>query len=384
MGLFKKFAGSQMEVGVVKGETPGHLGVWALWDPKRDPTEVYRVVVKPIAPERRVQIDNFSYTFGPAHENSFVQSIETPWELKQFLVGWDRAREGGVTFDFWLANGGVVSKTYTLKEVTDALRGKGCEAPERCERIPGYLTKDTLHIAALKHTELKAHSEKIKKELEEKKRKEEEERKKKEAEAAAKAEAAKAAAAKAVSGAATPAAGGADRSKPTINPCKAAIFYGSSTGNTKSVAETIQSELGIDVVKNVSECHPVDFTVPEVLILGIPTWHIGELQDDWAAILPEVSALNYKGKKVAIFGLGDQKGYADTYVDAMMELWEAFGKTGATLHGLWPTDGYDFKKSKAIKDGKFLGVVIDVENQDNLSDKRIKSWCGQIRGELGL
>jgi flavodoxin I len=49
---------------------------------------------------------------------------------------------------------------------------------------------------------------------------------------------------------------------------------------------------------------------------------------------------------------------------------------------MWPTDGYDFKKSKAVRDGKFLGLVIDVENQDHLSDKRVKAWVAQLQKEF--
>jgi flavodoxin I len=147
----------------------------------------------------------------------------------------------------------------------------------------------------------------------------------------------------------------------------------------------LKKELGsVDYLKNITDIHPADLTVVENIIIGVPTWHIGELQDDWAAMLPEVKALAFAGKKVAVFGLGDGKGYADTYVDGMAELLEPFEKGGAKLCGLWPTDGYEFKKSKAIRDGKFLGLVIDVENQDNLTDKRVKSWASLIQKEMGI
>ena len=44
----------------------------------------------------------------------------------------------------------------------------------------------------------------------------------------------------------------------------------------------------------------------------------------------------------------------------------------------------DFKKSKALRDGKFLGLVIDIENQDNLTDKRVKAWALQLQKEMGI
>ncbi|NBX83698.1 flavodoxin [bacterium] len=167
-------------------------------------------------------------------------------------------------------------------------------------------------------------------------------------------------------------------------PGKVLVVYGSSTGNTKNVAEAIKGEMGeaVDHVKNITEIHPADLAQFEKVIVGVPTWHIGEIQEDWGAVLSEIEALNFQGKKVAVFGLGDGKGYPETYVDAMAELVEKFEKKGAKLVGMWPTDGYDFKKSKAIRDGKFLGLVIDVENQDHLSDKRVKAWVAQLQKEL--
>ena len=64
---------------------------------------------------------------------------------------------------------------------------------------------------------------------------------------------------------------------------KIGIFYGSSTGTTQSIAETIAAQLGvaktnvIDVAKMTAE-QIKDF---DALILGTSTWGDGELQDDW-------------------------------------------------------------------------------------------------------
>ncbi|MFM8313400.1 MAG: flavodoxin [Deltaproteobacteria bacterium] len=372
--------------GISNGDEPGHLGVWGTWSTSES-LEVFRVVVKAQSPDRTLEVPTTSYTFAPGKNEPFVHSIETTQEMKQFLVGSDKAKSGQVTFEFWLDNNRVETKVFTLNEVIKNLRGKGSKAPSRAAIAEGYLSKDSAEIAALPHSGLKAHSEKVKSEIAEKLRKAEEERLRLEEEkkaAAAKAQAE--AAAKAAKPAAA-AAGGApvDRTKPTLSPAKTAIFFGSSTGNTANVAESLKKELGsVDYLKNITDIHPIDLTIVENIIIGVPTWHIGELQDDWAAMLPEVKALAFAGKKVAVFGLGDGKGYADTYVDGMAELLEPFEKGGAKLCGMWPTDGYEFKKSKAIRDGKFLGLVIDVENQDNLTDKRVKSWASQIQKEMGI
>jgi len=375
------------QFGLSNGDEPGHLGVWGVWNTSQ-PIEVFRVVVKASSQDRSTLVPQVSYTFAPSKSESFVQSIETSQEVKQFLVGSDRAKTGQISFEFWLDNNRIETKTYSLAEVIKNLRGKGSKVPVRAKVSEGYLAQDTSAIAAIAHSELKAHSEKVKAEIAERLRKAEEERIRLEEEKkAALAKAQAEAAAKAAKPAATAATGGApvDRTKPTLSPAKTAIFFGSSTGNTANVAESLKKELGsVDYLKNITDIHPVDLTVVENIIIGIPTWHIGELQDDWAAMLPEVKALNFAGKKVAVFGLGDGKGYEETYVDGMAELLEPFEKGGAKLVGQWPTVGYEFKKSKAIRDGKFLGLVIDVENQDNLTDKRVKSWAALVQKEMGL
>jgi flavodoxin I len=57
---------------------------------------------------------------------------------------------------------------------------------------------------------------------------------------------------------------------------------------------------------------------------------------------------------------------------------------GGTTVGFWSTDGYEHSDSKAIKNGKFVGLAIDEDNQSELTDERIKKWVAQIKPEFGL
>lgn len=50
--------------------------------------------------------------------------------------------------------------------------------------------------------------------------------------------------------------------------------------------------------------------------------------------------------------------------------------------GQTPTDGYHFEASKAVEGGKFVGLVIDEDNQDDLTDERISKWVEQIKGSF--
>lgn len=385
---FSKMSEASVKYGISNGDEPGHFGIWAVWG-KSNPTEVFRVIVSAHSSKGSLVVPIASYTLAPTPTESFLQSIETSQELKQFLVGSDRATSGQVSFEFLLANNVTETFTYSLEQAVKFLRGKGPKAPKSASVISGYLVRDRQEISEIPHGQLKAYTETVKAQIAEKLKKAEEEKLRAEEEKrAALAKVQAEAAAKAAKPVATKAEGTGvvDRSKPTLLASKLAIVFGSSTGNTANVAELLKKELGASVehLKNITDLHPVDFTVVENIILGVPTWHIGEIQEDWAAVLTELRALNFTGKKVAVFGLGDAKGYPDTYVDAMAELLEPFEKNGAKLCGLWPTDGYDFKKSKALRDGKFLGLVIDIENQDNLTDKRVKAWALQLQKEMGI
>jgi len=380
---------SSSSLGICRGEKAGHLGVWGKFRGAQE--ELYRVVLSYDGETKSRQKlgGRFSYTFAPALSGSFFRSLEMPRIFKEFLVGKNPAISGKIKFEFTGSNG-KKSEELDLRTVLRCYRLKGKSIPSGLVEAAFWSTVDSPELAALREADLKGHSDKVKAELEEKRKREEAERKAKEeaakkaAEEAAKAAAAKAAAAAKPAASAASASGPVDRSQPTLPAGKVLVVYGSSTGNTKTVAESIKAEMGssVDHVKNITEIHPADLANFENVIVGVPTWHIGEIQEDWGAVLPEIEALNFAGKKVAVFGLGDGKGYPETYVDAMAELVEKFEKKGAKLVGMWPTEGYEFKKSKAIREGKFLGLVIDVENQDHLSDKRVKSWVAQLQKEL--
>lgn len=55
---------------------------------------------------------------------------------------------------------------------------------------------------------------------------------------------------------------------------------------------------------------------------------------------------------------------------------------GATVVGFTSTKGYEFNSSKAVIDGKFVGLVLDEDNQSHLTDERIKKWAEEIKSEI--
>jgi flavodoxin I len=124
----------------------------------------------------------------------------------------------------------------------------------------------------------------------------------------------------------------------------------------------------------------------EVLILGVPTYGEGQLPglstgnatESWEEFLPKLVGQDFSGKKVAIYGLGNQKGYPDAFIDAVFYLSEQFRQCGATMMGDWPIEGYSFKASKAVADGRFLGLALDQENQKDLTAERLATWLNLL------
>ena len=168
---------------------------------------------------------------------------------------------------------------------------------------------------------------------------------------------------------------------------KIGLFYGSSTCYTEMTAEKIRGILGdqqLDIF-NIADEPIATAEQYQQLIFGIPTWDFGELQEDWENIWDEIDDVDFSGKTVAIYGQGDQVGYAEWFLDAVGFLWAKLVNLGATVVGFWPVDGYEFEQSKALNaDGThFVGLALDDENEFDLSEQRLQQWCQQIMGEFG-
>ena len=92
--------------------------------------------------------------------------------------------------------------------------------------------------------------------------------------------------------------------------------------------------------------------------------------------------MDFKGKKVALFGMGDQNGYGFNFLDAIGMLADEVLLQGGELLGLWPSNKYEFEESKAAVEDHFLGLGLDQEGQDEMTSPRIKEWVAQVIGEF--
>jgi len=166
---------------------------------------------------------------------------------------------------------------------------------------------------------------------------------------------------------------------------KIGLIYSFNTIKTSKNAEKIKKAFGKDFdieMVNVEEIDEKSFLSFDNMLLGVPTWFDGELPNYWDEFMPAIEQLKLKGKKVALFGLGDQVGYPENFVDAIGLLAIALEERGAKVIGLTSPEGYSFERSVALRDGKFLGLPLDIENQAALTDERIKAWVEQLKKEF--
>ena len=161
---------------------------------------------------------------------------------------------------------------------------------------------------------------------------------------------------------------------------KVGILFGSSGGTTETVAKTIANKIGkenVDVL-DVSGVSPDDAGKYKNLILGTSTWGVGDLQDDWESFLPGFSKISLEGKVVALFGLGDSQSYPDSFVDGIGTIYEEIKDKGVTIVGEVATDGYSYDDSKAVYEGKFVGLPLDEDNESDKTESRVEAWLEQV------
>ena len=166
------------------------------------------------------------------------------------------------------------------------------------------------------------------------------------------------------------------------------LFYASNTGETKEVAAQLKNQFGpklIERFENIEKIKPHELTGYDVLVLGISTWDVGDLPYDWALFYDSLDNYDFSGTKVVFFGLGDQVGYPETFLDAMGTLYRGFLRRGATGKlGFWSTADYQFSNSLAVYKDKFCGLAIDQDNQPSYTSNRLRTWCMQLKKELQI
>lgn len=165
---------------------------------------------------------------------------------------------------------------------------------------------------------------------------------------------------------------------------KTAIIYSFNTKKTGKIAGQIQEKLNEPSVEmvNAEDITEEAFQSYDQIIMGVPTWFDGELPNYWDEFVPALEEMDLKGKKIALYGLGDQKGYPENFLDGVGIMAKILEERGATLVGFTSTEGYEFESSRALRNDQFLGLAIDYENQGSMNKKRVAAWVDQLKKEF--
>lgn len=165
---------------------------------------------------------------------------------------------------------------------------------------------------------------------------------------------------------------------------KTAIIYSFNTKKTGKVAERIREAFNDEQVEmvNAEEITEELFMSFDQIIMGVATWFDGELPNYWDEFVPALEDLDLKGKKIALFGLGDQKGYPENFLDGVGIMAEILEDRGASLVGFTSVEGYEFESSRARRGDQFSGLAIDYENQGSMNKERVSAWVEQLKKEF--
>jgi flavodoxin I len=176
-----------------------------------------------------------------------------------------------------------------------------------------------------------------------------------------------------------------------LDMANTAIIFGTSTGSTETVADFIAENL-VGEVDGPFDVDTVEGSVKDFfekydsLIVGTPTWNTGAETERSGTGWDEIyyggmQEMKLKGKKVAVFGLGDQISYDENYADATGELHDVFEGLGCKLMGYTSQEGYEHVASKAVRGELFCGLLCDQVNEEELSEGRVKAWVAQLKSE---
>jgi len=172
---------------------------------------------------------------------------------------------------------------------------------------------------------------------------------------------------------------------------KIGLFFGPLKGSVNRVAEKIKIALGeqnVDMISvndaGVADLEKYDRIIFGISTVGKETWDSTHSNSDWSKFFPNITKVDFSGKTVAIFGLGDHVTYSSHFVNAIGVLANDLLKKNATIIGQVDPSGYEFDDSEAVMDGKCVGLTIDEDFESELTDERIANWLKSIKPAFGL
>jgi len=118
---------------------------------------------------------------------------------------------------------------------------------------------------------------------------------------------------------------------------KPVIIYGSTTGNTETIAKWVKEALSLAGTEaslfDAANIDPESAGAYDLIILGSSTWGQGEIQDDFLPFYEAMSKEYLKGKEVAVFGCGDSSMFPDNFCQAVDLIVDKLKDCEATVVG---------------------------------------------------
>lgn len=170
---------------------------------------------------------------------------------------------------------------------------------------------------------------------------------------------------------------------------KTALIYWPKKGNVENTAAKLAAYFDKDNtdVFTISEVEVNKLPDYDFIIIGGSTIGADNWEDvhttKWYSFFEELKGISLKGKKAAIYGLGDQILYPEHFVDGMAIIRDEFKAAGAEIIGAWPSEGYEHTDSKSQVGEYFIGLALDDDQQAELSNERIDKWVAILKDELG-
>ncbi len=170
---------------------------------------------------------------------------------------------------------------------------------------------------------------------------------------------------------------------------KIGLIYGPPGGSTEKVAKMIWDHIGKDkcdimIAREIgkAELAKYDNIIFGISTIGTETWQSEKVKSGWFTFKNALSESNMKGKKIAIFGLGDHIRYPDHFVDAMGDVYEILQAQSVDTIGKVDTSEYQFTDSKSVVGNQFVGLPIDEDFEPEKTTARITEWLNRILPEM--
>ncbi len=141
---------------------------------------------------------------------------------------------------------------------------------------------------------------------------------------------------------------------------KTVIIYGSTTGNTETAAKWVREALSDGDVKadilNAADIKADTIAAYDLIIFGASTWGQGEIQDDFLGLYESLTPKVLNGKRVAVFGCGDNDMFPDNFCQAV-----------------------DMIEEKAKKcDAQIVAEAFKIDGDVDAYESDIKKWASKL------